>query len=81
MDGIIPTQAGDVLILIRVAAGGGCAVGIISRDGEQDLRARLSLKYVNGRSAAQSEARLLVVPGRRVFVKSMNTNEWDEIPN
>jgi len=81
MNGKISTHAGDVLILTTLAGGNLHALGGISGDGQQDLRNSPSLKYVTGRQAAESEARLLVMPGRQIFLRDIHTGEWDEIPN
>jgi hypothetical protein len=77
----IPTRTGDVLILSTAGAGDTHAIGVVSRDGQQDLRDRVALKVVSGRPAAEIEARLMVSSSHRIFLKNQSTGEWDEISN
>jgi len=76
----IPTQIGDVLILrtnnrtLSIHA-----VGPVAKDGQQDFERQRNVKYLGGDIAAMAEARALVEPGRRIFLRNIDTGEWSEI--
>jgi hypothetical protein len=77
----IPTQVGDVLILRTDKSFTIYAVGQVSSDGQQDFHAQMNVKYVSDRAAAVAEAEALVVPGRRIFLRNLDTGDWFEISN
>jgi hypothetical protein len=78
MNGKVPTRIGDVLILTTAGGGSMYALGGIPGDAQQDLRNSGSLKYVTGRQTAETEAKLLVMPGRQIFLRDIHTGEWEE---
>jgi hypothetical protein len=77
----VSTQRGDVLILWTDQSFIVYAVGQVINDGQQDFRAQTNVKYVRDRSAAVAEAKALVVPGRRIFLRNLDTGDWSEISN
>ena len=77
---IIPTLRGDVIILRTDRSFTIHAVGLVSKNGQQDHHAQTSLKYATDRDAAEADAKAMVAPGRRIFFRNIDTNEWSEIP-
>ena len=75
----MPTQFGDVFILRTDKSLSTHAVGPVSKDGQQDFQRHTNLKYLSGRPAALAEAKALAVPGRRTFIRNLDTDEWAEI--
>jgi hypothetical protein len=75
----IPTQVGDVLILRTEQSFALYAVGQVSKADQQDFCAQVNVNYVRDRAAAVAEAKALVVPGRRVFFRNIDTGDWSEI--
>jgi hypothetical protein len=77
MIGRIPTRRGDVLILRTVQSFTIHVVGRVSEVGQQDFHGHTNLKYVSDYAA--TEAKALVVPGRRIFFQNIDTGDWSEI--
>lgn len=77
----MPTQPGDVLILRTDQSFTTHAVGQVTQDGQQDFTTHLNLKYASDRAAAVAEAKTLVVPGRRIFFRNLDTGDWSELSN
>ena len=77
----IPTHYGDVLILRTDYSFVLHAVGRVTRDGQQDFHTHVNVKYANDRAAAEADAKALVVPGRRIFFRNLDTGEWSTISN
>jgi hypothetical protein len=75
----IPTQCGDVLILRTDQSFILHAVGRVTKDGQQDFDTHVNVKYADNRAAADADAKALVLPGRRVFFRNLDTGEWSEI--
>jgi hypothetical protein len=75
----IPTQPGDVLILQTTQSYTICAVGRVSRDGQQDFSNEKDVKYENDYGAAVAQAKTLVAKGRRVFLRNIDADDWSEI--
>jgi hypothetical protein len=77
----IPTQLGDVLILMTNHSFTLYAVGQVTKSGQQDFDTHVNLKYPRDRATALAEAKALVVPGRRIFFRNLDTGDWSEIAN
>jgi hypothetical protein len=77
----IPTQIGDVLILWTAHAFSIYVVGHVVTDGQQDFHGQKNAKYISERAAAEAAAKTLVVPGRRIFIRNIDTDDWSEIPS
>jgi hypothetical protein len=77
----IPTQVGDVLILWTSESFATYGVEQVSKDGQQDFRGAVNVKHVSDRVVAVAEAKTLVVPGRRIFLLNIDTDNWSEILN
>lgn len=75
----IPTQLGDVLILETARSIKVHAVGIVTRDGQQDFGTRPVVKYVNNHDMAVAEAKTIVNVGRRIYVRNLDTGGWSEV--
>jgi hypothetical protein len=75
----IPTQLGDVLILGTEHSFTIHAVGRVSRDGQQDFHGQTDMRYLSYRARAVAEAKSLVLPGRRIFCRNIDTRDWSEI--
>jgi hypothetical protein len=75
----IPTQPGDVLILSTDQSFTVYAVGLVTKDGQQEFDTHMNVKYDRARRAAVADAKALVVPGRRIFVRNIDTGAWSEI--
>lgn len=75
----IPTQLGDALILRTEQAFTIHVVGRVVKDGQQDFLGQADLEYVIDRAAAIAAAKALVMPGRQVFFRDIDTGEWSEI--
>ena len=72
----IPTHCGDVLILRTDHSFVLHAVGRVTRDGQQDFHTHVNVKYASDRAAAEADAKALVVPGRRIFFRNLDTEDW-----
>jgi len=72
----IPTQPGDVLILSTDQSFTIYAVGLVTTDDQQEFDFHMNVKYERDRAAAVAEAKALVVPGRRIFFRNIDTGEW-----
>ena len=75
----IPTHIGDVLILGTRQSYTVYGVGKVSRDGQQDFGNQIDITYANDHAAAVTQARALVAPGRKIFFRNIDTDEWSEI--
>jgi hypothetical protein len=75
----IPTRLGDVLILRTTKSYTVHAVGRVSKDGQQDFGSEAHVQYETGYAAAVAQANALVVPGRRIFFRNIDTGDWREI--
>ena len=75
----IPTHAGDVLILGTTGAFTVYVVGRVATDGQQDFHGQTDAQYINDRPAAVAAAQALVVPGRRIIFRNLDTDTWSEI--
>jgi hypothetical protein len=77
----IPTSRGDVLILHSKTITT-YAVGIVSKDGQQDFHGEANVKYLSNSAAALAEAKATVLSGRRIFVLDIDADgAWSEISN
>jgi hypothetical protein len=76
----IPTYSGDVLILVTVQSFKTHVVGQIEKDGQQDFRLPVNVKYEVDLSAAVTAAKILVLPGRLIFCRNIDTGDWWVIP-
>lgn len=77
----ISTQVGDVLILQTNKSFTIYAVGLVTKEGQQDFCGQFNVTHVPDRAAAMVEAKALLVPGRRIVLCNMDTNDWSEISN
>jgi hypothetical protein len=77
----IPTQVGDVLILRTTRSFTVHAVGRVSTDGQQDFGSEAHVQYETDYAAAVAQANALVVPGRRILFRNIDTGDWREISN
>ncbi len=75
----IPTHFGDVLILQTTQSYAVHAVGRVSRDGQQDFSSETNVKYQIDYVTAVAQARALVSPGGRIFLRNIDTGDWNEI--
>jgi hypothetical protein len=75
----IPTKIGDVLILWTDASFTVYSVGHVFVDGQQDFAAQKNVRHERDRATAVAVAKTLVVPGRRVFIRNIDSDEWSEI--
>ena len=75
----IPTLIGDVLILETKTGVKIHAVGLVTEDGQQHFHAQRHVRYVNSRVAAIGQARALVLPGRRIFLLTLESGDWSEV--
>jgi len=76
----IPTYPGDVLILRTTQSYTVHAVGRVSKNGQQDFGSDANVTYEIDHAAALAQAKALVVPGRRIFFRDIDTGDWNEIP-
>jgi hypothetical protein len=77
----IPTQIGDVLILRSTRSFTVHAVGRVSKDGQQDFGSEAHVRYETDYAAAVAQAKALLVAGRRMFFRNIDTGDWREISN
>jgi hypothetical protein len=77
----IPTHLGDVLILRTTRSYAVHAIGRVSKDGQQDFSSEAHVNYEIDYAAAVAQAKALVLPGRRIFFRNIDTGDWDEISN
>jgi hypothetical protein len=77
----MPSTIGDVLILVTRRTFTAYTVGLISEDYQQDfMRHQSNISHPNDIAGALSTARSILVDGRRIFLRNMDTNEWSQIP-
>ena len=77
----IPTKIGDVVILRTTQTFTIYAVGLISKDGQQDFGdGRTSVSHAMDMEGALAAARSMLRPGRRIFLLGIDAGEWSEIP-
>jgi hypothetical protein len=76
----IPTHRGDVLILVTARSFKTHVVGIVERDDQQDFHLPANVKYEVDLAAAVATANALILPGRRIFCRHLDTGEWSEVP-
>jgi hypothetical protein len=74
-----PTRLGDVLILRTEQSFSVYAVGPVIKDGQQDFHGQPNVKYMSDRAAAVAGAKALLRPGRRIYLRNIDTGEWAEI--
>jgi hypothetical protein len=79
MDKHIPTQLGDVLILRTDHSFTLHAVGQVTQEGQQDFHTHVDVKYARASAGALTDARALAVPGRKIFLRNLDTGDWTEI--
>ena len=79
MDRRIPTQLGDVLILRTNHSFTLYAVGQVTKEGQQDFDTHINVKYARDRAGALTNTKALVVPGRKIFFRNLDTGDWTEI--
>jgi hypothetical protein len=77
----IPTRLGDVLILRTNQSFTMHVLGEVSRDGQQDFQNQTNTRYVIDRAVAVTEAKAIRAPGRRIFLRNIDTDDWAEIVN
>jgi hypothetical protein len=75
----IPTEVGDVIILVTSQSFTTHAVGRVSKDGQQDVHSQAKVKHVRDRDTAVAAAKALVASGRRIFYLNLDTGEWSEV--
>lgn len=75
----IPTRVGDVLILHTDHSFAIYALGLVSEDGQQAFDTGVGVEYVSDHTAAVAKAKALVLPGRRIFLRNLDTGDWSEI--
>jgi hypothetical protein len=72
----IPTQRGDVLILMTILRPASYALAMVSIDGQQDFGAGYNVMNVPDFTLAMKQAKALVLPGCRIYVLNVDTGEW-----
>jgi hypothetical protein len=75
----VPTHAGDVLILWTDRSFTSYGVGLVTVDGQRDFQGRVNVVHVSNRAAAVAKAKALVQPGRRIFLRNIDSGTWSEI--
>ncbi len=75
----IPTHRGDVLILRTTQSYSVHAVGRVSRNGQQDFGSEANVTYETDNAVAIAQAKALVLPGRRIFFRNIDSGDWYEI--
>jgi hypothetical protein len=70
----IPTLRGDVLVLCSDTIPT-YAVGVVSEDGQQDLRGLANVQYLSDRATALAVAKALAQSGKRIFVLEIDNAE------
>ena len=78
MTGEIPTKFGDVLILAW-ASNSLHFVCPVAAEGQQGITG--DRHTITGRDEAVATAQSLVVPEGRVFLRDLDSGEWDQISN
>ncbi len=77
----IPTRRGDALILRTTQSYVVHAVGLVSKDGQQDFSAEAGVNYKIDYASAVAQAKAVVLPGGRIFFRNIDSSEWSEISN
>jgi hypothetical protein len=75
----VPTQPGDVLILQTERGVKIHAVGRVATAGQQDFHAQATPLYIVDHAEALAAARTLAMPGRRMFLLRIDSDEWSEL--
>jgi hypothetical protein len=69
------TRVGDVLIL-QTAKSYTFALGRVSKDGQRDFDGDPNVQHVSERDAALVAAKALLVAGRRILLRDLDSGEW-----
>jgi hypothetical protein len=77
----IQTRVGDVLILQTARSYTIFALGRVSRDGQHDFSGDPNVQHVSDRDAALVAAKALLIAGRRILLRDLDSGEWSEISN
>ena len=75
----IPTRLGDVLIVETSESFTMYVVGRVTQNGQQDFKEHTNQNNVKTRAAAMACAATLVTPGRRIFLRNIDTRAWSEV--
>jgi hypothetical protein len=76
----VPTLAGDALVVeIGRRSLTFYAVGRVIADGQQDFLTEGRALYGNDRRQAMTRAKVLAVPGRRIYWLNIETGRWSEV--
>jgi hypothetical protein len=70
---------GDVLIVRTTESYTVHVVGRVSRAGQQDFSDDTNLTYEHDYGVAIARAQALAVPGRRILLHDIDTDEWSVI--
>ena len=77
----IQTRVGDVLILQTAKSYTIFALGRVSKDGQRDFDGDPNVQHVSDRDAALVAAKALLVAGRRILLRDLDSGEWSEFSN
>jgi len=75
----VVAEIGDALILRTTHTYTIHVVGRVTRVGQQDFSGEPNLTYEHVYRVALARARLLAVPGQRVLLHDIDTDEWSVI--
>ena len=70
---------GELLILWTGGSFNAYAVGHVCKDGQYDFAYQTHAKVERDSAAALAAAKALVVPGRRIFIRNIDTDDWSEV--
>ena len=74
-----PTRIGDVLILWTAESFTAYAVGQVFTDGQYDFGFHTHAKVERDSAAAVALAKTILVPGRRIFIRNIDSDDWSEV--
>ena len=76
----MPTQPGDVLILWTSRSFTTYVLGCVCQDGQQDFMThQTNLQCLTNSASAMAQAKAIATPGRRIFLRNLDTGEWSEV--
>ena len=75
----IPTEVGDVLVVRTAQTFSIHAIGVVTKNGQQNFRGQERVTYVTDHEEALTEARALCAPGRRIFLLDMDIGDWSQM--
>ena len=77
----MPTHVGDISILSTARSFTIYVVGRVSQDGQQGFDTQAKTTHLPDEAAARAQAKAIVKPRQKIFLRDIDTGKWSEISN